>query len=79
MTADPRICLAAALLIHTGEISIDEIEALPFVDTREVAEIIASELTKWLGAERCPKVTQSGLMPIFEDIMRLPKSERSVL
>ena len=75
---DPRLRLAAAVLLHHGEISLAEIEALPFVDTREVAEMLAIELARALGAERIQRRATGAGMSRWEDVMCLTRRERPV-
>lgn len=72
---DPRCRLAAALLLHHGEISVTDIEALPLVENREMAEMVADGLTRWLGAQRYQKRLVGPIMSTWEDVIRLPSAE----
>ena len=76
---DLRFRLAAALLLHYGELSITDIQALPMVESRDIAEIVADELTKHLGAERSQKRIVGTTLPMWEDVMQLPSDETRML
>lgn len=69
--SDPRLRLGAALLIHHGEISLAEIEALPFVGSPAVAEMLAIELTNRLGAERLQRRALGSGLNRWEDVIYL--------
>ena len=62
--------LAAALLLHEGEISFGEIRALPFVEDESYALAIADILARSFRVERSERrVAQSESQ--FEDVIRL--------
>ena len=72
VSRDSRYRLAAALLLHYGELSLAEIEAIPFVDSLEVAELVADELVRKLGAERFQQRVDQVSSYVWEDFVRLP-------
>ena len=62
--------LAAALLLHEGEISFAEIRALPFVEDQSYALAIADILAQRFRVERAERrVAQSDSQ--YEDVIRL--------
>ena len=63
--------IAALLLVQDGEIKMSDIEALPFVDSREVATLIAKRLIQQFDAEMYPRRTKEAGLSFWEDAIRL--------
>ena len=63
--------LAALLLLQEGEITLDDIEALPFVETPEEAAVIAFTLVRSLDAERYQRKRLEAGLSFWEDVVRL--------
>ncbi len=74
--ADMRLRLAAALLIQDGEVSMDQIEALPCVEERGIAELLAQELMRRLGADRFQRRVEGRGITTWEDVLRLTEQDR---
>lgn len=76
---DIRLRLAAALLLQYGEISMSEIEALPLVESKDVAEALADELIGSLGAEiyqRRDGLTWEYCLRLSSSLQSLPSKTR---
>lgn len=65
--------IAALFLIQDGEIRMSDIEALPFVDSKEFATIIAKKLMQEFDAEIYPRRTREAGLSFWEDVIRLKK------
>lgn len=65
--------IAALLLVQDGEIKISDIEALPFVDSRELATTIAKKLMQEFDAEMYLYRTKEAGLSFWEDVIRLKK------
>ena len=65
--------IAALLLVQDGEIKISDIEALPFVDSRELAAIIAKKLVQQFDAEMLSLKTTKAGVSFWEEVIRLKK------
>ena len=63
--------LAALLLMHEGEIALSEIEALPFVDSREKALSIAASLASFFDVEMYQRKEVEGGANSWEYVIRL--------
>lgn len=63
--------LAAALLLHDGEITLMDIEALPFVENSETARAIAATLAQFFDVERLQRRHVKKGISYWEDILRL--------
>ncbi len=61
--------LAAALLLKRGEISLDEISSLPFVESKESAETIVYRLTRFFEIDRDESDSSRSAFPI-DDVIR---------
>ena len=62
--------LAAALLLKRGEISLDEISSLPFVENKEFAETIVIRLTQHFEIDCHESNASRSVFPI-DDVIRL--------
>ena len=62
--------LAAALLLKRGEISLDEISSLPFVENKEIAETIVIRLTQHFEVDCHESNASRSTFPI-DDVIRL--------
>ena len=71
MLKDPRCRLAAAILASHGEITIQEIEVLPLVGDRLIAEIVANELINHWGAKRFQRKLKGEGISRWEDVLQL--------
>ena len=72
MTTHSRIAmrLAAALLLKRGELSLEEIKALPLVDDEDFAIMVANILAARFNAERYERSLGKSASQ-FEDVIRL--------
>ena len=62
--------LAAALLLKRGEISLEEISSLPFVENKEIAKTIAIRLTQHFEVDCHESNASRSTFPI-DDVIRL--------
>ena len=63
--------LASMLLLRRGELSIDEIMALPFVEDAEEASLIMSMLALHFDADIEQRKVASSVLPEWEDVILL--------
>ena len=70
------IRLAAALLLQRGEISISDIQALPFVENDDAVKVIVESLSSIYHVERCQYRAATHK---WEDILRIryPTKDRA--
>jgi hypothetical protein len=68
---------AALLLLEEGEISVNDIEALPFVEDSETAWAIAQELSEKFDIEWEQRRSVVGGISSWEDILQLKIRARS--
>ena len=65
--------LASALLLHYGELSIEDIRAMPFLTQPDEAEIVIRRLSEMFNVEIYSKKVSSYPMPEWEKMMRIKK------
>ncbi|HKZ50963.1 MAG TPA: hypothetical protein VJ256_04310 [Dehalococcoidia bacterium] len=63
--------IAALLLLHEGEITLTDIEALPLVESQAMAAAIAMRLVEAFSAERSQRKRSKGDISFWEDVIRL--------
>lgn len=63
--------IAALLLLDQGELSLSDIEAIPFVEDPEAALAIALKLQQSFDVETCQQKRTEGNINFWEDVIRL--------
>ncbi len=71
--------LAALLLMQDGEIALSDIEALPFVETRERAICVAASLAQSFDVEIYQRRKPTSGSDSWEDVIRLKTPRRATL
>lgn len=69
--------LASALLMHKGELSLDDIAALPTVEDNEDVALIMSILLQRFNAEIQQRRIEPSAIPAWEEVISL-RSERKL-
>ena len=63
--------LAALILLKDGEITFSEIEALPFVEDKDTALVVAGRLLNSFDVEIFQRKTRDSEMGSWDDVIRL--------
>ena len=70
--------LAGMLLLHKGELSVDDIAALPLVEDEEEAALIISMLLRCFDAEIQQRRVESSAIPAWEEVILLKSKPKPV-
>ena len=63
--------LASALLLHNGEVSVEDIKAMPFLTDPGESEAIINSLINTFNVEVCLKRVSLQPIPEWEEIIKL--------
>ena len=65
--------LAGALLMYNGELSVNDIRAMPFFSGSDESELVIKALETSFKTERYTRKVTSQPIPQWEDVIRLKK------
>lgn len=65
--------LAGALLVYHGELSVNDIRAMPFFSSSDELELVIKVLETSFKTERYTRKVTSQPIPQWEDVIRLKK------
>lgn len=65
--------LAGALLMYNGELSVNDIRAMPFFSSSDESELVIKALETSFKTERYTRKVTSQPIPQWEDVIRLKK------